>query len=61
MTALFVFPAFIWLLSAPLVSVLESKIRYLLTQVTIIVSSLLIFWAMKLFGRGMSCCCQMEV
>ena len=44
LTALFIFPAFIWLLSAPLVSVLESKIKvFLLTQVTIIVSSLLNF------------------
>lgn len=38
LTALFLFPALIWLLSAPLVSVLESKIKvFLLTKVTIIV------------------------
>lgn len=39
---LFLFPALIWLLSAPLVSVLENKIRVtLLTQVTIVVFNLL--------------------
>lgn len=37
-TALFLFPALIWMISAPLVSVLETKIRvFLLTKVTIIV------------------------
>jgi exosortase len=37
-TALFLFPAMIWMISAPLVSVLETKIRvFLLTKVTIIV------------------------
>ena len=37
-TFLFLFPALIWLISAPLVSVLETKLRvFLLTQVTIIV------------------------
>ncbi|MGC6456116.1 MAG: exosortase/archaeosortase family protein [Coraliomargaritaceae bacterium] len=39
---LFLFPALIWLLSAPLVSVLETKIRVaLLTQVTIVVFNFL--------------------
>ena len=53
MTALFVFPAFIWLLSAPLVSVLESKIKvFLLTQVTIIVSSSLNFLGYEIFREG---------
>ncbi|MDQ8196223.1 exosortase/archaeosortase family protein [Coraliomargarita sp. SDUM461004] len=38
LTALFLFPALIWMISAPLVSVLETKIRvFLLTKVTIIV------------------------
>ncbi|MFP4069559.1 MAG: exosortase/archaeosortase family protein [Opitutales bacterium] len=37
-TALFLFPALIWLISAPMVSVLETKIRvFLLTKVTIVV------------------------
>lgn len=37
-TGLFLFPALIWLLSAPMVSVLETRIRVaLLTQVTIVV------------------------
>lgn len=53
LTALFVFTAFIWLLSAPLVSVLESKIKvFLLTQVTIIVSSLLNFLGYEIFREG---------
>ena len=53
LTALFIFPAFIWLLSAPLVSVLESKIKvFLLTQVTIIVSSLLNFFGYEIFREG---------
>ena len=38
LTTLFLFPAFIWLLSAPMVSVLESQVRvFLLTKVTIVV------------------------
>lgn len=38
LVGLFLFPALIWLLSAPLVSVLETKIRvFLLTKVTIVV------------------------
>lgn len=37
-TALFLFPALIWMISAPLVAVLETKVRvFLLTKVTIIV------------------------
>jgi exosortase len=37
-TSLFLFPALIWMLSAPMVSVLETRIRVaLLTQVTIVV------------------------
>lgn len=37
-TSLFLFPALIWLLSAPLVSVLETQIRvFLLTKVTVVV------------------------
>ena len=40
-TGLFLFPSLVWLISAPLVSVLETKIRvFLLTQVTIVVFSL---------------------
>ena len=40
-TGLFLFPALVWLISAPLVSVLETKIRvFLLTKVTIVVFSL---------------------
>jgi len=38
LTLLFLFPALIWLISAPMVSVLETKIRvFLLTKVTIVV------------------------
>ncbi len=41
LTGLFLFPALIWLLSAPLVSVLETQIRvFLLTKVTIVVFNL---------------------
>jgi len=41
LTALFLFPALIWLISAPLVSVMETKIKvFLLTKVTIIVFNL---------------------
>ena len=53
LTALFTFPAFIWLLSAPLVSVLESKIKlFLLTQVTLIVSALFNFLGYEIFREG---------
>lgn len=38
LTALFLFPALIWLISAPMVSVLETKIRvFLLMKVTVVV------------------------
>jgi len=41
LTALFLFPALIWMISAPLVSVLENQIRvFLLTKVTIVVFNL---------------------
>ena len=41
LTALFLFPALIWLISAPLVSVLETQVRvFLLTKVTIVVFSI---------------------
>jgi len=41
LTCLFLFPALIWLLSAPLVSVLEKQIKvFLLTKVTVVVFSL---------------------
>jgi exosortase len=41
LTALFLFPAVIWLISAPMVSVIEKEIRvFLLTKVTIVVFNL---------------------
>ena len=41
LTSLFLFPSLVWLISAPLVSVLETKIRvFLLTKVTIVVFTL---------------------
>lgn len=41
LTGLFLFPALIWLLSAPMVSVVETKVRvFLLTKVTIVVFNL---------------------
>ncbi len=41
LAALFLFPAMIWMISAPLVSVLETKIKvFLLTKVTIVVFNL---------------------
>lgn len=50
---LFLFPALIWLVSAPLVSVLETKIRvFLLTQVTIIVFSLMDFLGFAIERQG---------
>lgn len=50
---LFLFPALIWLLSAPLVSVLETKIRVtLLTQVTIVVFNLLDLLGYEIERRG---------
>ncbi len=50
---LFLFPALIWLVSAPLVSVLETKVRvFLLTQVTIIVFSLMDFLGFAIERQG---------
>ena len=41
-TLIFLFPALVWLISAPLVSVIETKLKvFLLTQVTIIVFTLM--------------------
>ena len=52
-TALFLFPALIWLLSAPLVSVLETKIRvFLLTKVTVVVFNLFDFLGYELEREG---------
>ena len=45
LVALFLFPALIWLLSAPLVSVAETKIKvFLMTKVTIVVHEVLYFF-----------------
>lgn len=53
LTALFIFPALIWLLSAPLVSVLETQIRvFLLNKVTIVVFGLLDFLGFELEREG---------
>jgi exosortase len=53
LTALFLFPALIWLLSAPLVSVLETQIRvFLLTKVTIVVFGLFDFLGFELEREG---------
>ncbi|NBB79079.1 MAG: exosortase [Verrucomicrobia bacterium] len=53
LTALFLFPALIWLLSAPLVSVAETKIRvFLLTKVTIVVFGLFDFLGFALEREG---------
>ena len=53
LTALFIFPALIWLLSAPLVSVLETKVRvFLLTKVTIVVFGLFDFLGFELERQG---------
>ncbi len=53
LVALFLFPALIWLLSAPLVSVAETKIRvFLLTKVTIIVFNLFDFLGYELERQG---------
>ena len=50
---LFLFPALIWLISAPLVSVLETKIRvFLLTKVTVIVFGLFDFLGYELEREG---------
>lgn len=53
LTFLFLFPALIWLISAPLVSVLETKIRvFLLTQVTIIVFTTMDFLGFEIERQG---------
>lgn len=52
-TALFLFPALIWMISAPLVAVLETKIRvFLLTKVTIIVFHSFDFLGYELERQG---------
>lgn len=53
LTVLFLFPAFIWLLSAPMVSFLETKIRvFLLNKVTVVVFGLLEFLGFELRREG---------
>ena len=53
LVALFLFPALIWLLSAPLVSVAETKIRvFLLTKVTIVVFNLFDFLGYEIEREG---------
>ena len=52
-TALFLFPALIWMISAPMVSVLETKICvFLLTKVTIVVFSSFDFLGYELEREG---------
>ena len=52
-TALFLFPALIWMISAPLVAVLETKIRvFLLTKVTIVVFNSFDFLGYELERQG---------
>ena len=53
LTALFLFPALIWLLSAPLVNVLETQIRvFLLNKVTVVVFGLFDFLGFALEREG---------
>ena len=53
LTFLFLFPALIWLISAPLVAVIETKIRvFLLTQVTIVVFTLMDFLGFEIERQG---------
>ena len=53
LTALFVFPAFIWLLSAPMLSVIDTKIRvFLLNKVTVVVFGVLEFLGFELEREG---------
>lgn len=53
LTGLFLFPALIWLISAPLVSVLETGIRvFLLTKVTIVVFSIFDILGYELERQG---------
>ena len=52
-TGLFLFPALIWLISAPLVSVLEMKIRvFLLTRVTVVVFTLFDIMGLEIEREG---------
>lgn len=52
-TGLFLFPALVWLISAPLVAVLEKKIRvFLLTQVTIVVFTLFDLMGLEIEREG---------
>lgn len=50
---IFLFPALIWLISAPLVAVVETKIRvFLLTQVTVVIFSLFDFLGFAIERQG---------
>ena len=50
---IFLFPALIWLISAPLVSVVETKVRvFLLTQVTVVVFSFFDFLGLAIERQG---------
>ena len=52
-TGLFLFPSLIWLISAPLVSVMETKIRvFLLTQVTVVVFTLFDIMGLEIDRAG---------
>ena len=52
-TGLFLFPALVWLISAPMVSALETKIRvFLLTQVTIVVFSVFDIMGLEIEREG---------
>lgn len=52
-TALFLFPVLIWLISAPLVSVAEKQVRvFLLTQVTIVVFNVLDLLSFEIERQG---------
>jgi exosortase len=53
LTLLFLFPALIWLISAPLVSIMETKIKvFLLNKVTIVVFGMLDFLGFELEREG---------
>ncbi len=53
LTGLFLFPALVWLISAPLVSALETKIRvFLLTQVTFVVFNLFDLMGLEIDREG---------
>ncbi|PXA03928.1 exosortase [Coraliomargarita sinensis] len=53
LTLLFVFPALIWLLSAPMVAVLDNKIRvFLMNKVTVVVFGVFDFMGYELERRG---------